>query len=555
MYKYFHWRHLHIILLLCGIMFIAAIWIFADNYYADYETIYSKLYTINVSPNNNFDAYDQYAPQAYIFYEWLWNLFYKWKPDVFWYDYTMLICFILAFMNACFACYRKFADSGFIGIVAFAVWSVFFLLWAIRMQNITHTAYLLCLSSLAGYYVSKKNLSVLPVFHLLSFIAGACIRWEVGAISTGIYLLFFIIISDKKHLLQWRYYIPLLIFCFIAIHVGYKFFGESHFYRQVEPDGEYIVLYERALRLPDDADATDSLQYALLTQWIVDDTTIVAPQIFEKYIRLAEASRGLSYYLNRVGLAFDAWKRLLVDHIVLFLPLIIIPALYRSKKAMLKMLLFIAAILLLCYLMALKSVLTGRHVEGILTGISILLLCYSDLRPYAFFVLIIVVTGIRLAEINNKVKSQRLIYEKRLKQADIIRQFTRNCTIWTDAHYPELFLNKTLTVQPNQQCIRYLSFQQHSYSERFRKYISKHFGTAQRYDVYFTRLAEEGAYVIISRSRAAAIEQLLQKHYGLTNIRLVFTKALDEDVTDFLPFSNVCIWKVEKDNKATVSSI
>lgn len=547
-------RFLAVLMLTGGSALTLCIWFGADNYYIDYEAIYSKLYSINMSCDEQFDAYEHYAPQAYIAYETLWNWLYEHSPKQFWYDYTMACCFLLISINLYVICRRYLSGSLSVfiqTIVYLALW-LLLLHWTIRLQNITHTAYLLCLSSLAVFIGESHKLSPLSWYSLFSFLAGSCLRWEVGTISIACYYLF--LFTDFKKLFYLPYHMPSVIQCIIAGYTWYLFACEPYFYRQIEPDGEYVVLYERALLPPSGANVIDSLRWQMLNQWIVDDTSLISTEVFKQFITAAKQQQNVQHYFNLWKHAMNDWWRAIGSKASLLVFILWLVVWHVEKKFRIAGMVFTLMVLLLLGVVSAKGILTMRHVEGILAGSTLLLLTNAPPRVYPFLAGLIVCASIRTVEITKELSKQRNLYDLRLQQAARIGHFaTADCMIWTDAHYPELFLNKTMQKHPYQDCIHYLSFQQHSYSDQFRRYISCYFDTAQRYDIYFSRLADIGSYTILSPSRAAVYQTLLSRHYRVPlELREVEPLASTDD--NLSPFSGARIWRVEKKRLTIIPS-
>jgi hypothetical protein len=319
------------------------------------------------------------------------------------------------------------------------------------------------------------------------------------------------------------------------------------FYRQIEPDGEYVVLYEKALRLPPDATALDTLKYEMLNNWIVDDTTLISIDYFKEAIAYGKSFRDKDYYQNKLK---EGWNRF-QDHLKkrwymsLFFLFMGLYLFYYKRDY--RFLFFLLIVYGLIFFIAYKSLLTERHYFSILGGVfilSLLIVKKSKINStYIILATLFIFIGVFL-ETNNSVKmmeKQQVVNET--YHFKIEKVLSKN-KVFVDAQYPVLFNLKTLKNTSFQNEYVVISFQQHSSSNFFQSMIKEKLNITE-YNIcsMFAKISKVDKAVVLMSYRRKKTFQKIFNHCQL-GVYFEEYKKLSNDLDTVNTFGTPVFWKL-----------
>ncbi len=491
-------------------LLIVFFWFYTHNYYVEYEAFFSKIYLYNFGSSSEPLRFEGFSPLGFIFFEKLLGTLYNHRENLFWYDYLMFSLLSLAY----FQLIRVFKAINFNYISQFlSIFIIFF--WLIKLQNHTHISYLLSFCSLWLVFVSSQgassNLRDL-VLGNVGFLLSLFLRWETAFIAFIIFISFAIIFKNE---IKWKKVLPtIFISITTVILIIWIFRSSKEFYRQIEPDGEYVVLYEKALRLPPNATALDTLKYEMLNNWIVDDTTLISIDYFKEAVAYAKSFRDKDYYLNKLKEGWSRFqehlkKRWYMSLFFFFLALYLVY--YQNDY---RFLFFLLIVYCLIFFIAYKSLLTERHYFSILGGIFLFSFIKTGyLHPKVMVLVLLIISTLLSVEINKNIHAEKNKHEKYVQNATKILNNIGENTLYLDFQYIDLFNNNALKKDILIDKIKFTSLSQHSYNEIFVKHI-RLMGCntpLDKIDFFSCIIKKKGyIYLIINNQRLEIMNKIFQ---------------------------------------------
>jgi hypothetical protein len=417
--------------------------------------------------------------------------------------------------------------------------------WIVRLQNITHFTYLICFTSFANLTNSNTVNFKTILFYAASFLLGMLLRWEVGVISFLISMAFFILYTPKN---QWIKSVPIaIVVVLVSVYALFSFLRGKEFHNQIEPDGEYIVLYQKALRLPPHATALDSLKYEMLNNWIVDDTSLISIDYFKEAVAYAKSFKDRDYYLTKLK---NGWGLFLIHlkkrwYLSLFFVIVsLFLAYFKKDFRFLIFLLFVYGIIIF---IAYESLLTERHYFSILGGVflfSLLNLKLYKVKSVFILVPMMLISAKLFSETNNNLYVLRKIQYNHEIFHSKLEQIMSNNLLFVDAQYLILFNVKTLKNTSFQNDYVIISFQQHSSSGFFQNMIKDKLDI-EEYTIceLFKKIKEiDKGVILMSYKRKITFEKIF-KHCGL-DIYFEEYQKLSDDIDTVNIFGTPVFWKL-----------
>lgn len=538
-------RYVYFFLLVFSVGLLAGAWLWLPNYYTDYDPFYSKLYAMNLGSAQQPVSINNYSPQAFIAYETLWRFLYGLSNRVFWYDYTMLAVVLVAGLNYWAGFKRLFGAPGWSGVWVYVAVGLLVFYWPVRLQNLTLTGYLVCLCALFNRFTpagGRQQHRASTVLWVVGLLAGALIRWEVGVMAFFIYATWQLTQTGVNRWVQLL--APLCLVVAVALYANAVFALEKDFYRQIEPDGEYVVLYQKAVQPPAQAGAFDSLRYHLLNVWMLDDTNFITLPFFKQAIVAAKATQQWPTPAQR----YKLWIRLkAVAAQTRFLPLFCLLVLVFARRVYRPAGLVCFAAIMGAYmgLLVYNGLFTERHFYPLWWALVLALLPAVKLLPAAGRVgltgaaaLVLVIT------VNSLVAGQLQRQQQYVAVESTVQAMASGGLVAADAQYMDLVPARTLTPYSLLLRTTFVSLQQHSYLPVFARHITNLCGHGPyHYGHLYECLArqQQGAFLIISDRRMQVLKQVLV-HY---NSPVQFTElAVLSSTMQTHPFANLRLYRV-----------
>lgn len=467
MFKSLYYKYKYITITITNVLIFSMIWYFLENYYTEYESFISKIFAYNFGDENTQIRFKGFSPLGFILFENIFSLLHNIVNTIYWYDIIMYCLLILSIIQ--FSISAKFLK---LNTVPYFLLSFLLFYWIVRHQNHTHISYLLVFNSLFLISVLINNKT--SKFHLFigyfGFAFSFFLRWETALIGFLIYSLYFFLYQKKKNTLKLS---PIFVIGFtILCGIFLKFKLSVEFYRQIEPDGEYVILYEKALRLPPYATALDTLKHEMLNNWIVDDTSLISIDYFKEAVAYAKSYRDKDYYLNKLKEGSNRFQDHLKKRWYMSLFFLFIGLYYVYYKRDFKFLFFIFVCYSMIFFLAYNSLLNDRHYYSILNGLLIIsvssfqIFNNKKVQFYLFISSLLV-----LMEINTSIELDKSLHNEYIEKISFIKSNNKH-PVFLDFQYISLFNNRALQRDSLIENAKFLSLSQHSFNLFFIKSIN-----------------------------------------------------------------------------------
>jgi hypothetical protein len=537
------------LILISSLALVVIAWLCFPNYYSEYEAICSKLYQLNFGSAVNPQRINTLSPMLFTFYESLWGILYNFKEDIFWYDFTMLALTLIAVINFFHGFSLQYKNSQISPFLKHLIYfSLLFLIfyWLIRVQHFTHTAYILCFTALYNYLhiVSNNEKHSKLILPLTGFILGMFLRWDVGVITIFIFSVYIFMNGDFS---RWKRFIPLyVLFSINLLYVWFFMFTDKSFYWQIEPDGEYVVLYQGALKLPENATHLDTLKYDMLNSWIVDDSSLISIEYFKNAI--AHAKQNRTFELNTKLLSgYYMLKELVVSRWYVVLLIVFFSLIAMAIKGF-KIIGFLAIAFLFIFFIAFKSVLSERHFLSMIIGILLFLIPAinkSSRLSILIFISIVSVAILKTIDIHARVFHYKKIAIAQAEEIHLFESYLDKGILLSDTQYENFFPRKTFNTSILLKEVIFISLQQLSYADFFKNYIESkckngHLNYVNIFNCYAN--GNSPAYILSSPNRIKIFERILA--YYKSPVIFIKEKNTKGGNTDFAVSNTIDVYKI-----------
>jgi hypothetical protein len=513
-----------ILFLLCTLVVLIDSWIWFGfpNYYSEYEAIVSKLFDFNFGSENHPSRFNLYSPVGYFMYEGLWGVLNQFSDEIPWYDVTMWLLFLtskiailLGLWMGTSEIYDRKTRNFSVSILSIALFSYVLFNWAIRVQIHTHIAYMVCFSfSFLLIQLAKKRLasSGFLTITYLGFMLGAFLRWEVGLIVIAILSIYLFLFGGVAQII--RHKLLYIMFSLFVGHIVYTYATDESFYRQVEPNGEYAVLYAKSVHAPARASEREKLSYDLLNNWMLDDTAFVNLEFF----RTAVVGETVNIQANRLkfkDVVTSIGRKFFLNHDYIWVMILL--GFFLLFKPNWRLILFIGSLYVLLSVLDLANLITQRHLNSVMSGSLLLISCtqFPPLLQKNKRLLIAVLSLSVLCQqysVHVFVNSQKQKESAKTEFANRVMKKLDGSVLYTDAQYATLASNETFNDLHVLDKTVFLSLQQYSYSQFFDQYLKFKVGVGfgNYRSIYEAICAESGhAYLLISERRLNLLKKVL----------------------------------------------
>jgi|GEM_PF-2394378 len=549
-------RRILLVLCLAVVLADSLTWFGAVNYYSEYEGFLSRLTRFNFGSDDNPRWFDLYSPVSYFMYERIWGVLNALNYEIPWYDITMWLLFILskwvlvvAFWIGTEEAEKKQGYKIWIRALCIGLLVHIPFHWVIRIQNHTHIAYIVCFSfSVLLVQLSRKATpdSGMVFLSSIGFMLGAFLRWEIGFIVASV--LFVFVLAQYGLRTLWKFKVVFAMFGALMGYILINYATDGTFYREIEPNGEYVVLYAKSLSAPIGVSEDVQLRYDMLNNWMLDDTTFMNLDFFKSVV---ESGRVLipineTDLVRLIGSVFH--RIVLSSHCY---GLIILCCLLLFVRMSIGEFLFVILVYALMCILDLVSLLNERHFLNIVSGM-LLLLFSSRLKALLQIHLVGLVQILFVASIVqiSQAESVTEYYaEKEVLKRNFAKSVTdslRNEVLYTDAQYDVLVSNQVFECHQLLNSTVFLSLQQYSYSNFFDAYLTERVGVGfgNYRKIYEAICRSDGyAYLLISESRLKVLKRVLLAEGSTLRFETVVACKIGCDESGD-PFSRVSLQKL-----------
>lgn len=539
MFKFSHYKYKYITITITNVLIFSMIWYFHENYYTEYESFVSKIFAYNFGDVHSQIRFKGFSPLGFILFENIFAMLYKVNNTIYWYDIVMYCLLIYSIIQ--FSIYAKILK---LNTISYFLVSFLIFYWTVRLQNHTHISYLLLFNSLflISALIENKSSNFHFFIGYFGLVVSFFLRWETALIGFLIFSLYFVLYQKKKNVLRLA---PIFIIVFaILIGVFLKFKFSIEFYHQIEPDGEYVVLYEKALRIPKNASSLDSLKIDMLNNWIVDDTSFINIDYFKNAVFYAKRFRNKEYHFDKLklgGVALYEYSKKRWYLTLMFLSIAVYTAF--SKKDY-RFLLFVSICYSIILFLAYKSLLNDRHYYSILSGLlissvsSFKIFNYKKTQFYLFISSLLVII-----ELDTKIEQDKSLQKEYSEKICEIKSYNNKNPVFLDFQYISLFNNRTLQRDYLIENAKFLSISQHSYNKFFVKSINK-IGCTTPLDKFLLLKCLLNKYgsinLLISQKRLTILKKML----FYKNSKIIFKEIKSFECKDSENFMD-CIKYIE----------